>query len=203
MLRRHFVQSSILLVGCGGAVHESTASSGAVHSSTRASPFHDTVGLTTRAAIEANHESWRSADSLPSRAVSESLSAVAPGAEVEVFLGTWCGDSRQQITRLFAAIELASATSALPFSLRFIGVDRSKHAHDAATNIDLNEGRDIRYVPTIIVSRAGMEVGRIVEHPTRSIEEDLHDLLTGARRGFLSLTRTPSRTRIDDVRIQG
>jgi hypothetical protein len=46
-------------------------------------------------------------------------------------------------------------------------------------------------VPTIIVRREGVEVGRIVEHPTRSIEEDLLDLLRGTRTGFLSLTRTP------------
>ena len=192
MLRRHLLQSSILLVGCGGAVHESTASSGAVHSSTpRPSPFDDTVGLTTRAAIEARHEHWRSADSAPVRATSEALANVPPGAEVDVFLGTWCGDSRQQITRLFVALEIAESPHPLPFSLRYIAVDRLKHAFDAETNRELTEGQDIRFVPTIIVRREGVEVGRIVEHPTRSIEEDLLDLLRGTRTGFLSLTRTP------------
>ena len=192
MLRRHVLQSSILLVGCGGAVHESTASSGAVHSSTpRPSPFRDTVGLTTRAQIEANHEHWRSADSAPVRATSEALASVPPGAEVDVFLGTWCGDSRQQITRLFVALEIAESLHPLPFSLRYIAVDRLKHAFDPETRRELTEGQDIRFVPTIIVRRTDAEVGRIVEHPTRSIEEDLLDLLRGTRTGFLSLTRTP------------
>lgn len=192
MLRRHFVQASLLFVGCGGAVHESTATSGAVHSSTpRPSPFHDTVGLTTRAVIEANHEAWRSADSAPMRATSEALAHVPSGAEVDVFLGTWCGDSRQQITRLFVALEIAESLAPLPFSLRYIAVDRTKHALEEGTQRELTEGQDIRFVPTIIVRREGVEVGRIVEHPTRSIEEDLRDLLLGTRTGFLSLTRTP------------
>ena len=155
------------------------------------STFHDTVGVTTRATIEESHPTWRIVEQAPNDAASRALLDVPPGAEVDVFLGTWCGDSRVQITRLFMTIELAGGADALPFSVRFIGVDRAKHALDETTNIDLTEGRDIRFVPTVIVSRAGTEVGRIVEHPTRSIEEDLHDLLTGARQGFLSLTRNP------------
>lgn len=152
-------------------------------------PFHDTVGITTRAEIEAHHPAWRSAERPPSADIARSLLDVPVGAEVDVFLGTWCGDSREHITRLFAALDL-TAPRALPFTLRIIGVDRAKHAPDAS-NIDLTDGRNIRYVPTIIVSRAGNEVGRIVEHPTRSIEEDLRDLLLGTRQGYLSLTRTP------------
>lgn len=153
--------------------------------------FHDTIGLTTRAAIEESHPTWRTLDQAPGEAASRALLDVPRGAEVDVFLGTWCGDSRQHITRLFAAIELAGGVAALPFALRFIAVDRAKHALDETTQRDLTEGREIRFVPTLIVSRGGTEVGRIVEHPTRSIEEDLHDLLTGRRQGFLSLTRTP------------
>ena len=202
MLRRHAIQA-LLLVGCGApAVQESTARPPVAHSSTatRPSPFsregnqqtsHDTVGITTRAAIEESHPTWRTVERAPSEAASRALLDVPQGAEVDVFLGTWCGDSRLQITRLFMAIELAGGAGALPFSLRFIGVDRAKHALDETTNIDLTQGRDVRFVPTVIVSRGGTEVGRIVEHPTRSIEEDLHDLLTSARQGFISLTRTP------------
>ena len=154
------------------------------------SSFHDTIGITTRAEIEANHPAWRLTERRPAAAIAHDLVSVPGGAEVDVFLGTWCGDSREHITRLFAAIDL-TAPSALPFTLRLIGVDRAKRALDPTSSIDLTEGRNIRYVPTIIVSRGGAEVGRIVEHPTRSIEEDLRDLLLGTRVGFLSLTRTP------------
>ena len=170
-------------------MRESTASSSAVHSSTgHPSPFHDTVGLTTRAEIEASHANWRTVEHAPAVAPSRALAEVPPGAEVDVFLGTWCGDSRQHITRLFAALELAQQ---VPFRLRVIGVDRTKHALNPTSNVDWTEGRDIRFVPTLVVVREGIEVGRIVEHPTRSVEEDLLDLLTGTRHGFLSLTRTP------------
>ena len=73
----------------------------------------------------------------------------------------------------------------LPFTLRFVGVDRSKVAPG------LSEGADLRYVPTILVRRDGAEVGRMVETATHGVEQDLLDLLTGARTGWLSATRTP------------
>ena len=121
----------------------------------------------------------------PADETARSLVAVPPGAEVDVFLGTWCGDSRREVSRLFVALGIAEAVGPLPFSLRFIGVDRSKVAPG------LSERAELQYVPTIIVRRDGVEVGRIVETATRGIEQDLYDLLTGARTGWISLTRNP------------
>ncbi len=147
----------------------------------------DVVGLTSREAIEEALPTWREAIAAadPEVETARALAAVTPGAQVDVFLGTWCGDSRREVSRLFVALALASETAPLPFTIRFIGVDRAKVAPG------LSEGVDLRYVPTIIVRREGVEVGRIVEHATRVIEQDLLDLLTGARTGWLSLTRTP------------
>lgn len=174
---------ALLAAGCGA-----TSDSGARASSTASTATRlDVVGLTSRAEIEDAVPAWTTAiaSADPADETARSLATVPPGAEVDVFLGTWCGDSRREVSRLFVALGIAEAVGPLPFTLRFIGVDRSKVAPG------LSEGVDLRYVPTIIVRRDGTEVGRIVETATRGIEQDLHDLLTGARTGWISLTRTP------------
>lgn len=140
------------------------------------------VGVTSRAAIETELENWR--DEIARTSVDEdvarSLRDVPPGAEVDVFLGTWCGDSRRVVSRLFRALEVAGEP--LPFSIRFVGVDRSKVAPDGLT-----DGAELRFVPTIIVRRDGTEVGRIVESAPRGVETELRALLTGETSGTVSL----------------
>lgn len=140
------------------------------------------VGLTSRTAIEAELENWR--DEIARASVDEdvarSLADVPPGAEVDVFLGTWCGDSRRVVSRLFRALEVAG--DPVPFSIRFVGVDRSKVAPGGLT-----DGVGLRFVPTIIVRRDGTEVGRIVESAPRGVETELHALLSGTASGTISL----------------
>lgn len=141
----------------------------------------DVVGITDRRAIEAEHPRWAEAAlaANPMEDTARLLADVAPGAEIDVFLGTWCGDSRREVTRLFRALE--SVPEPYPFSLRFVGVDRTKQAGA------LTEGANVRYVPTIVVRREGVEVGRIVESAPRGIELELLDLLRGTTHGIISL----------------
>jgi hypothetical protein len=170
-------------LGCGGA----TARTAPPPSTTPSTASSDVIGVTTRDAILASVPAWRDAIAAadPGDDVARALGSVPPGAEVDVFLGTWCGDSRREVSRLFVALALAEEAGPLPFTIRFVGVDRAKTAPG------LTDGIDLRYVPTIVVRREGSEVGRIVETATRGIEQDLLDLLTGARTGWISLTRTP------------
>jgi hypothetical protein len=105
------------------------------------------------------------------------LAAVPPGATVDVFLGTWCGDSVREVSRLLRYVE---AMTAVPFALRLIAVDRSKSAPG------FTEEAGLRYVPTFVVRRDGREVGRIIESPPRELGADLAALLDGSASGELS-----------------
>lgn len=140
------------------------------------------VGETTREQIEAALPDWAQAEaqSNPDAAAAQALAAVPPGAEVTIFLGTWCGDSRREVPRLWKAL----AGADVPFEIHYIGVDREKKEPVAPVT-----NNDIRYVPTFIVYREGREVGRIVEESPNGIEKDLLALLTGQSRGLIS-TRT-------------
>jgi thiol-disulfide isomerase/thioredoxin len=139
------------------------------------------IGSTTREQIESAVPDWVQAEveAQPDAETARSLAAVAPGAEVIVFLGTWCGDSRREVPRLWKA--LAEAGPKVPFEVHYIGVDRAKKepAGELAAN-------DVRYLPTFIVRRDGRETGRIVETSPHSVERDLLDLLTGKARGVLA-----------------
>lgn len=109
------------------------------------------------------------------------LTQVEPGAELDVYLGTWCGDSRREVSRFQKLVETAGGGEPFPFDVTLIGVDRDK-AEPAA----LLEGEDIRFVPTFVVRRGGEEVGRVVESAETSLEDDLLRLLVGEAEGVLT-----------------
>jgi thiol-disulfide isomerase/thioredoxin len=159
----------------------SSAAGRAAEPSEKESPV--LIGATTREAIEAFSPDWVEAEvnSQPEAAGVEALTLVAFGAEVEVFLGTWCGDSRRELPRLWKALDQMPAT---PFSLHYVAVDRAK-TEPAGPIAESG----VLYLPTLIVKRNGHEVGRIVETAPHGVETDLADLLSGKASGVLT-TRT-------------
>ena len=92
----------------------------------------------------------------------------------ELFLGTWCGDSRREVPRLekiFIELEIDFNKIAI------ITVDRDKVSPE-----NEQEGKDIRYVPTLIVKKNDVEIGRIVESPSSesaTLESDLFEISLG------------------------
>lgn len=139
------------------------------------------VGSVTREQIESALPSWVQAEveSQPDAKAAQALATVKPGAEVTVFLGTWCGDSKRELPRLWRALD--ETGGAAPFALRYVGVDREKKEPAGAV-----AENDVRYVPTFIVRRDGREVGRIVEVSPHGVEKDLLALLSGQATGVLS-----------------
>lgn len=77
-----------------------------------------------------------------------------------IVLGTWCGDSHEQVPPFVKVLE------------NIFCVDRNK----TAPNIDLEE-LFIERVPTFIFYKNGMEIGRIVETPQKSLEADILDII--------------------------
>ena len=132
-------------------------------------------------------DAWRAASgaAAPDRAAARALATVPPGGEVLVVLGTWCGDSRREVSRFAKALELAGP---VPFGVKWLGVDREKEApgFDAKT-------LDIRFVPTFIVSRAGRELGRVVESSPGGIETEVGALLREEAHGVVT-ARPPETT---------
>jgi thiol-disulfide isomerase/thioredoxin len=147
------------------------------------------VGTVTREQIETACPEWVRSEvsATPDAAAAQALASVAPGAEVTVFLGTWCGDSLREVPRLWKALDAANAAGgSVPFQIRYVGVDRQKKEPAAEVS-----GHDIHFVPTLIVSRDGHELGRIIEQPPHGVEKDLLALLNGEAHGVVSASQTP------------
>ncbi|HEX6201745.1 MAG TPA: hypothetical protein VF100_02005 [Thermoanaerobaculia bacterium] len=143
------------------------------------------VGPVSRAEVEAHQPDWVAAEveAAPDAAAAQALTRVEPGAEVTVFLGTWCSDSKRELARLWRGLDDAGVFSEddLPFAIEYVAVDREKT--DPAGRA---AAAGVEYVPTFVVSRDGEEAGRMVEESAAGIEHDLLALLSGEATGVLS-----------------
>ncbi len=142
------------------------------------------TGYVSREQVEAAVPDWVQAEveATPDPAAVQALVALTagtPGADVTIYLGTWCGDSRRELARLWRAMDDCGGVA--PFAVEYIAVDRTKKEP-----ADLVDGSGLLYVPTLIVRRNGREVGRIVEQSPNGIERDLVSLLDGSARGLLT-----------------
>lgn len=92
------------------------------------------------------------------------LKAAGREDEIIIFAGTWCGDTKEQLPRFYRILQDAN------FPMQHVviqGVDHKKHA------IGREEKKyKIERIPTFIFLRNGKEIGRIVESPVKSLEED-------------------------------
>lgn len=86
---------------------------------------------------------------------------------IEVFLGSWCGDSKEQLP-LFAKL----AQEAKIKRIEYIALNRKKSLPEK----DIIEF-GIEFVPTFIVFEKDKELGRIIESPEVSLEKDLVGIL--------------------------
>lgn len=139
------------------------------------------LGPLTRQEVEIAVPDWieQEIDSTPNLELAADLIAAMRGAQITVFMGTWCSDSRRELSRLWRAFDdLAVAESP---ELSYLGVDRSKE--EPREYVD---GVDLQYVPTFIVRRDGEELGRIVEESPTGIEADLLAILLGEKSGLVT-----------------
>jgi len=90
---------------------------------------------------------------------------------IKAFMGTWCGDSKEQTPVFYKILDEASFNSN---NLEMITVNRSK-----ATPNNLQEGFNIERVPTFIFYKNGKEIGRFVEYPRETVEADILKIVSG------------------------
>jgi thiol-disulfide isomerase/thioredoxin len=83
---------------------------------------------------------------------------------IVMFLGTWCGDSQRESPKLLKILDAAKNSR---ISITMYGVDETK-----SDGGGLTKKYDIQRVPTIIFLRGGKELGRIIEYPKDTMEED-------------------------------
>lgn len=90
--------------------------------------------------------------------------------ELEIVLGTWCPDSRREVPRFF---KIADALDIKQEQIHMLAVNRNFSAPD------FEKGKNgVTHVPTFIFRHNGNELGRIVESPKQTLEQELKQILT-------------------------
>lgn len=90
--------------------------------------------------------------------------------EVDIFLGTWCGDSKREVPRF---LKMMSETKLIPQDkIKLYAVDRKKKLENG-----LAIKRNIQRVATFIFKKDSREIGRIIEYPEKNLESDLVKIL--------------------------
>ncbi len=93
---------------------------------------------------------------------------------IQIFLGTWCGDSKREVPRFMKLInEIRFPVN----NIKIITVGDGDSLYKQSPQHE-ERGLGIFRVPTFIIYKNGIEINRINEYPVNSLEKDLLSIIT-------------------------
>ena len=110
----------------------------------------------------------------PNSALITIITSEIKNYSITLFMGTWCGDSKQEVPKFYKVLEACN------FPMEQLTVVAVSSKPDMYKQSPQHEeaGLNIHRVPTIIFYKDGKEVNRIVEHPIDTFEEDIQNIIT-------------------------
>ncbi|MGG9961092.1 tetratricopeptide repeat protein [Ferruginibacter sp. SUN106] len=97
------------------------------------------------------------------------------GISIEIFFGTWCGDSKREVPRFIKILDDIKFNMA---NTKLVCVGGSDSLYKQSPQGE-EKGKGIFRVPVFIVYKNGIEINRINESPALSLEKDLLSILNG------------------------
>ena len=94
---------------------------------------------------------------------------------IEIFMGTWCGDSRRGVPQFYKVLDELGVDEK---NVTLINVDNASDKYKQSPTGE-EKGKLIHRVPTFIFYDDGEEIGRIVETPVTSYEMDIAQIVNG------------------------
>lgn len=94
---------------------------------------------------------------------------------IEIFLGTWCGDSKREVPRFLKLLDEIKFNMA---NIKIIALGGSDSLYKQSPQGE-EKNKGIYRVPTFIVYRNGVEINRINEYPALSLEKDFLNIVSG------------------------
>jgi len=105
----------------------------------------------------------------PDESYIKKLSTKLNDVEITIVLGTWCSDSQREVPRFYKVLNDAGYNDK---RVKVIAVDKSKEA----IVVDISN-LNIERVPTFIIYKNDVEIGRIIETPKNSLERNLWKII--------------------------
>ena len=106
---------------------------------------------------------------------SDSLRSLVRSYRFELFLGTWCGDSRREVPRIMKLLDAMGVKSS---AVTIIAVGNRDTLYKQSPNHE-EQGKEIYRVPHLNIYRNGKEIGRVTETPVTSWERDMLAIIRG------------------------
>ncbi len=98
----------------------------------------------------------------------ETIKKYTKDVRAEVYFGTWCKDSKNNVPKLIKIFELLPEIKVKYTAIIWRTCDKS----------GIYKKMDLKRVPTIIFYKNGKEIGRIIENPVKTLEKDIFDILS-------------------------
>ena len=89
---------------------------------------------------------------------------------IDVYFGTWCHDSQREVPRLLKALLENQQIKVNLYALDGKKSDPQGRAKKAG----------VKYTPTMIVTLAGKQIGRIIESPKQDLITDINNFILAA-----------------------
>lgn len=121
---------------------------------------------------ETDWDSYAGGDYRPAKAKVSRISRLVRSSKISflIFAGSWCKDSETQLPML---MKLLGAVRVPPGSIELFGVDAGMKEPSGTA-----QSHGVINVPTLIVLKGQTELGRIVERPEETWEDDLLGILS-------------------------
>ena len=101
----------------------------------------------------------------------EELKVKLEDVDIKIVMGTWCSDSRTEVPHFYNILDEINYPDE---KVTLINVNRDKEGLENEV-----EGLNINFVPTFIFYKNEMELGRIVEMPYETLEQDMLEIILG------------------------
>ncbi|MFY8126812.1 MAG: hypothetical protein ACOVMM_00415 [Chitinophagaceae bacterium] len=102
------------------------------------------------------------------------ISPLLQDKTIEIFLGTWCGDTKREVPKMIKILETAKVDTS---NIHLIFVNRGETTRKQSPQHE-EKGKFIHNVATFIFYHNNREIGRIVETPFESFEKDIASIVT-------------------------
>ena len=109
--------------------------------------------------------------------VTAGIDGLPADLKVKILFGTWCHDSEREIPRV---LKLLAASDVKEENISLIALDIRKEEPEGRA-----KALDVRFTPTFVFFSDGIELGRIVERPTESLQADIKAIV--GRSNYIAL----------------
>jgi tetratricopeptide (TPR) repeat protein len=92
-----------------------------------------------------------------------------------IFMGTWCGDSRQEVPKIFRLLDYCEVPAS---KIKLVNLNTYDSVYKQSPGRE-EKGLNIHRVPDLLVYENEKEIGRVIEKPFVSWEKDLLSIVGG------------------------